>query len=329
MGLFKFFRVPQNPNLALLRHTSARIARQHRPRVSYGKFLGILVVTMGLSFNACDVTGGPGEGPSGDAAVEFQGVIQTGGISGTADTTALTLSFSADPTTLSADNITVTGATKGTLSGSGPTRSLAISNITVADGASVSIAVSSPAGYVISGSAQTTAVYRVLSIGMDYLGGKIAYILQSGDPGYNAALAHGLIAAPADQSTGIVWISGGSTQTTLVPGGTDTAIGAGSANTDNIIAQAVAAGNTMLTTYAAGVARNYTGGGYTDWYLPAREELRMLYQNRSLIGGFSTLNYWSSSEDDYDDAWYTSFGSGYWFANGKDHLPSVRAVRAF
>ena len=94
--------------------------------------------------------------------ITFSGVTQSGGSLNTADSTALTLTFSADPTSLAASDISLTGATKGALSGSGTTRTLAISAITVANGATVSITVSSPAGYSISGSTQTAVVYKAL-----------------------------------------------------------------------------------------------------------------------------------------------------------------------
>ena len=299
--------------------------------MKYCRFLAIVLTAATLAFTACSDDGGSGGGgTSGDIDVVFQSVAQVGGVNGTADSTSLTLTFDVDPATLTAENITVTGATKGALTGSGTTRSLTISNITVANGETVSVTITSPTGYSITGSPQTAVVYRQLTIGMDYLGGKIAYILQAGDPGYDASVPHGLIAATEDQSLEIVWISGGSTQSTSVPGGTGTALGTGSSNTDNIIAQAVAAGNNTLTSYAAGLARAHNGGGYNDWYLPSKDELNKLYLNRVAIGGFATAYYWSSSEY-YDalDAWLQGFRDGDQNFGGKKYIFRVRAVRAF
>lgn len=294
------------------------------------RFLAILLTAATLAFTACSDDGGSGGGgTSGDIDVVFQSVAQVGGVNGTADSTSLTLTFDVDPATLTAENITVTGATKGALTGSGTTRSLTISNITVANGETVSVTITSPTGYSITGSPQTAVVYRQLTIGMDYLGGKIAYILQAGDPGYDASVPHGLIAATEDQSLGIVWISGGSTQSTSVPGGTGTALGTGSSNTDNIIAQAVAAGNNTLTSYAAGLARAHNGGGYNDWYLPSKDELNKLYLNRVAIGGFVVDVYWSSSEINANVAWFQSFNTGNQSSYLKGYNYRVRAVRAF
>ena len=96
----------------------------------------------------------------GPTAVTLESAVQTGGSSGTADSTGLILSFSLDPTTLTADNITVTGAAKGALSGSGTTRSLGISDITLGNGEECTVAITSPVGYSINGSPKTAIVYR-------------------------------------------------------------------------------------------------------------------------------------------------------------------------
>ena len=138
-------------------------------------------------------------------AVELLSVEQSGGASLLADTTALTLTFDVDPATLTADNISITGVDKGALSGTGLTRSIAISNIAVANGETLSVLVSSPDGYTISGAPKIAAVYKALRVGMHYQGGIIAYIFQSGEPGYDPAVPHGLIAAEQDQSACVDW----------------------------------------------------------------------------------------------------------------------------
>lgn len=52
-------------------------------------------------------------------------------------------------------------------------------------------------------------------------------------------------------------------------GAIGTAIGTGFSNTNTIITSQ----GIIATNYAAGLVRAYTGGGYTDWYLPSKEEL--------------------------------------------------------
>jgi len=164
-------------------------------------------------------------------------------------------------------------------------------------------------------------------------GGVLAYILRPGNRGYVRGERHGLIAAPADQTpadSGIQW----ATQPyrgTSVPGALGTRIGTGAANTDAIISRYVPS-----TDYAAGLARAYRGGGYSDWYLPSKDELNKLYLRRKAIGGFHTEPggagwYWSSSQ--YAEfayyAWSQSFGDGYQgYGYSEGDTYRVRAVRA-
>jgi hypothetical protein len=162
-----------------------------------------------------------------------------------------------------------------------------------------------------------------LSIGDSYQGGKVAYILVSGDPGYDPNTPHGLIAATSDQIGGIQWYNGSYINTEAK----GTAIGTGFSNTNKIIASQ---GGTA-TSYAAGVARAYTGGGYTDWYLPSKDELNKLYLSRFVIGRYVTDAYWSSSERNNINAWAQDFFIPTYIAfSDKEFIfYNVRAIRSF
>jgi hypothetical protein len=156
-------------------------------------------------------------------------------------------------------------------------------------------------------------------IGKDYQGGKIAYILQSGDPGYDANVAHGLIAAPSDQSAGIMWYNESYTTT----GATETALGTGNTNTNTIVT------NQGSGSYAAQLCADLVLEGYSDWYLPSKDELNKLYLNKVAVGGFASAVYWSSTEYNNNFAWVQYFGSGYQDYFSKYNAGRVRAVRSF
>ena len=158
-----------------------------------------------------------------------------------------------------------------------------------------------------------------LAIGDNYGGGIIAYILVSGDLGYVAGQTHGLIAAPSDQSTGIVWWNG----SYITTGAAGTATGTGAANTTAIVASQGAG------SYAAKLCDDLVLNGYSDWYLPSKDELNKLYLNKRAVGGFATYFYWCSSEDYAYYAWYQYFGVGSQYFDIKFNYFRVRAVRAF
>jgi hypothetical protein len=72
-------------------------------------------------------------------------------------------------------------------------------------------------------------------------------------------------------------------------------------------------------------------GGYSDWYLPSKDELGKLYVSRVIIGDFADAYYWSSSKTDSNNAYWRFFGGGLHIVplNNKSELFHVRAVRFF
>ena len=159
--------------------------------------------------------------------------------------------------------------------------------------------------------------------GKTYAGGLIFYL-----DTLNTYSFEGLVAAPEDQSTGIAWITGGSTQMTQNDN-TSTGIGTGSANTIAMMNQ---------TGYTGGAAQECLdymimdrGVTYDDWFLPSTVELNEMYINlhSNGFGGFAADYYWSSTELDNDYAWVQSFLNGTQNDFNKSSYNFVRAVRAF
>ena len=163
-----------------------------------------------------------------------------------------------------------------------------------------------------------------LTVGTNYQGGIIFYLFQSNDPGYVAGQTHGLIASTSDQAIYTDWKNNGGFTNIA----TATGIGTGLANTNAIISI-----HGSSATYAAGIARAYNGGGYTDWYLPSRDELYKMHisigQGANNIAQLLRETYWSSSQSDSMQAYYMFAQSGNIQTVWKDWGKAVRAIRTF
>ena len=81
--------------------------------------------------------------------------------------------------------------------------------------------------------------------------------------------------------------------------------------------------------YAAKLCSELEHGGYEDWFLPSRDELDLMYQNKGVIAGFSFDVYWSSSEGSATNAWNQDFSNGNQSSDAKSYGYRVRAVRAY
>jgi hypothetical protein len=151
----------------------------------------------------------------------------------------------------------------------------------------------------------------------------------------------------ANETTGIRWCSDATNSVT-----TGLTVGTGSANTTAMLTNA--APFVACTTSAPNVARGYSGGGFTDWFLPSQDELNaMCNYSRNpaapaaptvlcagtqdgtfAAGAFGFANaYWSSSQFDAfgtaNAAWVQYFVDGYQNSVVKGNPFNVRPVRAF
>ena len=113
-------------------------------------------------------------------------------------------------------------------------------------------------------------------------------------------------------------------------GATGTAVGTGKANTATIVS-ALGAG-----TYAAEMCKNLSLNGFSDWYLPANDELAQIYQNLVTkgLGNFCTsagigTPYWSSSEATNFNSYVDWFDGGVQYTTSKGDGDHVRAIRQF
>jgi uncharacterized repeat protein (TIGR02543 family) len=140
-----------------------------------------------------------------------------------------------------------------------------------------------------------------------------------------------------------VYSGNASTQATSRDNSQD--LGMGMANTNQIYARLTTAGGANTDWYSAGRAWAYSNNGKSDWHMPSKKELNELCKfarnqttgdtsvactsSGSLRSGYSSDDYWSSSEKDGENARYQYFGNGTHYEYSKNSLFRLRVIRAF
>jgi hypothetical protein len=157
----------------------------------------------------------------------------------------------------------------------------------------------------------TTAEPATPYLGQSYAGGIVFHVDASG--------LHGLVAAPTDSGSA-PWGCVG----TSIP--TAAGVGAGATNTAAIVAACAQTGT------AARIADGLVLNGYSDWFLPSRDELTLLATNLGTqgLGAIASAWYWSSTEWSADWAvmLHLALGRETWERKDQPYMV-VRAVRAF
>ncbi len=170
-------------------------------------------------------------------------------------------------------------------------------------------------GYAIAGtrtfySEELTFTIKSVKLEDDFGGGVVVWLDSAGQ--------HGIIAAKQGLGISAIWGCKG-----LSIPGLKSEIGTGKANTI-LIVQAC----TVDSIAARKVAR-LTHNGYSDWYLPSKDELNLLYQHRAAIG-YTDIERWSSTESNADNAWAQPFDSvGAPVQLDKSTIQGVRPIRYF
>jgi hypothetical protein len=180
------------------------------------------------------------------------------------------------------------------------------------------------------------AVQNKVKIGDTFQGGKVAYIYQVGDPGYDKNLLHGIIVTASEISTGISMAcrieSSGNPGRGLLSYGCSDILGQGKNNTEKIVSICPDKNN------AAYICNDLIIDGYSDWFLPSLVEMQKIWSNKDAVGGFLNTWYWTSSGynlksniSNLREASALNMSGGGWKKAGGDSDPKmlVRAARYF
>lgn len=177
---------------------------------------------------------------------------------------------------------------------------------------------------------------NTLALGDTFAGGLIFYLDNSGQ--------HGLVVTPNEIHPGLPWAKSGSSGVT---GATGTAVGTGQDNTNKI--KTFMGTGTVTNPYAAWTCDQLELNGFSDWFMPSKDEVNLMYKNLhrygcpidtspcpTALGNFKSQFYdpyfmWTSTEANSGSAWIQYFNNGTQQAVAKSGGFGVpfRAVRVF
>lgn len=148
---------------------------------------------------------------------------------------------------------------------------------------------------------------------------------------------HGLLCSVVDVVKNIPWSYDYRFEYTLT---NNDGLYAGKINTNIIVSKTTINDTYFLyknDLFAAYYCINYNNK-YSDWYLPSKYELSLIYNQKDLINetieqheGLKIENdiYWSSTEENKSSAWGQNFKTGDILSYTKTNKFSVRSVRQF
>jgi hypothetical protein len=154
---------------------------------------------------------------------------------------------------------------------------------------------------------------------------QFASVCSSGDCNYLEASPADVDEAGSDFTSD--WCSDTTTDLGLT-GWDKSAIGAGRTNT---VAADTTCTSGAIQTAADFAAPSFNGVAKDDWWLPSLGELMAMYRNlrEAGVGSFTSVYYWSSSENTASRSWVQNFNLGDQSPGSKTAGYRVRPVRGF